>query len=357
MGRKLVVCLDGTDNQYAATNTNVVKLFAMIDRAKDDQLGYYQTGIGTMAPPGVWDKIQSWWMTRLDLAIAWLLNDHVCDAYRFLMQYYKEGDEIFIFGFSRGAYSARVLAAMLYKVGLLGAGNEELVPFAWKMFARQMDKDIYTGFRHTFARKVEVAFLGVWDTVSSVGWLWDPKHYQFTKENSIVKIFRHAVSLDERRAKFRQNLWTAEPPAGQDMLEVWFPGVHCDVGGGYKEQEAGLSKIALAWMVREAKAAGLRFNDKAVEFWLPAKTTPQSAAPDPAGPIHESLSSWWWIVEVMPKRDRDPRMNFRPHWIIPMGRPRYVHDGANIHEAVFERIARLQNYRPNNLPERYNQVA
>jgi len=356
MGRKLVVCLDGTDNKYAATNTNVVKLFAMVDRTKGDQLGYYQTGIGTMAPPGVWYKIQRWWMTRLDLAIAWLLEDHVCDAYRFLMQNYQEGDEIFVFGFSRGAYSARVLAAMLYKVGLLGTGNEELVPFAWDTFAREMNKDMYTGFRHTFARRVEVAFLGVWDTVSSVGWLWDPKHYQFTRDNPIVKTFRHAVSLDERRAKFRQNLWKADPPTGQDVLEVWFPGVHCDVGGGYKEEEAGLSKIALQWMVREAKAAGLRFQPKAVEEWLPSKSTQQSAAPDPLARAHESLSGLWWIVEIMPKLDRDPRRNFEPHWIIPLGRSRYVADGAKIHEAVFERKSHRSDYDPPNLPPTFTRV-
>ena len=82
MGRKLVVCLDGTDNKYAAKNTNVVKLFAMVDRNRDDQLGYYQTGIGTIAPPGVWDKFKAWWITRLDLAVAWLLDEHVLEIGR-----------------------------------------------------------------------------------------------------------------------------------------------------------------------------------------------------------------------------------------------------------------------------------
>src|SRR5271154_5759484 len=117
MGRNLVLCLDGTDNEYAATNTNVVKLYEMLDRGADDQLCYYQPGIGTFAPPGTWGKFKKWWITRLDLAVAWLLSEHVCDAYRFLMRYYREGDKIWIFGFSRGAYTARVLAGMLSKVG------------------------------------------------------------------------------------------------------------------------------------------------------------------------------------------------------------------------------------------------
>src|SRR5881628_3481381 len=143
MGRNLVVCLDGTNNEYAATNTNVVKLYEMLDRLGPDQITYYQTGIGTLGPPGVWDKAKRWLITRLDLAVAWLLEEHATAAYRFLMRYYQKGDEIYIFGFSRGAYTARVLAAMLFKVGLLSAGNEELVPFAWDVYNRQGDKEIY----------------------------------------------------------------------------------------------------------------------------------------------------------------------------------------------------------------------
>jgi uncharacterized protein (DUF2235 family) len=139
MGRNLVLCFDGTNNEYAATNTNVVKMYAMLDRTQDDQLTYYQPGIGTFAPPGVWGRVKRWFVTRLDLAIAWLLEEHVSDGYKFLMRYYRPGDRIYIFGFSRGAYTARVLAAMLHKVGLLTQGNEEMVPFAWNMFRRHSD--------------------------------------------------------------------------------------------------------------------------------------------------------------------------------------------------------------------------
>src|ERR1700758_324864 len=103
--RNIVLCLDGTSNQYSATNTNVVKLYAMLDR-RDGQLAYYQPGIGTSVPTGIWGRIKRWFIKQVDLAIAWLLEEHVCDAYRFLMRYYQEGDSIFIFGFSRGAYTA-----------------------------------------------------------------------------------------------------------------------------------------------------------------------------------------------------------------------------------------------------------
>src|SRR5260370_640161 len=101
MSKRIVICLDGTNNQYDATNTNVVKLYAMLDRTSTDQLAYYQPGIGTVAPVGMWNKFQGWFVTRLDLAVAWLLADHVCSAYRFLMRYYEDGDRIYIFGFSR----------------------------------------------------------------------------------------------------------------------------------------------------------------------------------------------------------------------------------------------------------------
>lgn len=358
MGRNLVLCFDGTNNKFATTNTNVVKLYAMLDRTQDDQLAYYQTGIGTFAPPGTWGKLKKWFITRLDLAVAWLLEEHVCDGYRYLMRYYRPGDQIYIFGFSRGAYSARALAAMLYKVGLLSEGNEELIPFAWDMFKQERDYEVYTDFRHTFSRKVTVHFLGLWDTVSSVGWAWNPQSLQFTKQNPIVEVVRHAVALDERRAYFVQNLWSQDPKEtkGQDVLQVWFPGVHCDVGGGYPEPEAGLSKDALKWMVEQAEVSGLRFLPKARDVILPAQDTSQNAAPNPTAIQHESLQGWWWIAEYIPKQIKDPTRGFATRWILHQGHHRFVADNANIHTSVFERMDKMPAYRPSNLPAKYQTI-
>jgi uncharacterized protein (DUF2235 family) len=354
MSRNLVLCLDGTSNRYAATNTNVVKLYAMLDRQRNDQIAYYQPGIGTFVPPGVWGAIKQWLVTRLDLAIAWLLSDHVTDAYRFLMRYYQDGDAIFIVGFSRGAYTARALAAMLHKVGLLTQGNEELIPFAWDMFKRERDQDIYDGFRRTFSRPVRVHFLGLWDTVSSIGWAFAPRHLPFTENNSSVDIVRHAISLDERRSYFVQNLWGSQPPT--DIDQVWFPGVHCDVGGGYPESESGLSAIALQWMAAEAEAAGLFLDPQMKADVLPQQITSAYAAPDPRAPAHESLTGLWWIVEYLPKRYKDPAANFAPRWMFHAGRPRYVTDDARIHVSVFVRIKSVPGYQPRNLPTRYQEV-
>jgi len=353
MGRNIVLCFDGTNNQYAATNTNVVKLYAMLDRTRNDQIAYYQPGIGTFAPPGVWGKLKRWLVTRLDLAIAWLLEDHVCSGYRYLMRYYQEGDRIFIFGFSRGAYTARALAAMLYKVGLLTQGNEELIPFAWNIFRRQRNQTIYRGFHHTFARMVPVHFLGLWDTVSSIGWMWNPQYLQFTANNPIVEVVRHAIALDERRAYFIQNLWGRDPDLHPDVAQVWFPGVHCDVGGGYRETEAGLSKIALQWMVDQAEAFGLRFQPKAKAEILPLQDTPKAAAQSATAPQHESLQGLWWLAEFVPKRFRNPARDFAATWMIHCGRPRYVPESSRIHISVLERQKQLATYRPKNIPAQY----
>lgn len=349
-GRKLVLCLDGTNNEYAATNTNVVKLYAMVDKSGTDQLAYYQPGIGTFAPPGVWGKTKRWFVTRLDLAVAWLLEDHVTSAYRYLMRYYQPGDQIFVFGFSRGAYTARALAAMLHKVGLLTSGNEELLPFAWDEFRRLHNDTTAAGFRATFARDVRVHFLGLWDTVSSVGWAWDPRTLPYTMHNPGVDTVRHAVSLDERRVSFQQNLWGEPPAPGQTVQQVWFAGVHSDVGGGYVEMESGLSKIPLAWMMGEAELAGLRFDPTMTAAILPVRDTEDYVAASVEGVQHESLRSWWWVPEFIPEKWRDPMDNWKPKWIIHRGRHRLLVGHCLLHESVVARKSKVPGYDPPNWP-------
>jgi uncharacterized protein (DUF2235 family) len=351
--RNLVLCLDGTSNKYGLNKTNVVKLYEILDRTTADQIAYYQPGIGTMPPPGVWVRIVRWYTKTLDLAIAWLLEDHVCDAYRFLMRFYRPDDAIFIFGFSRGSYTARALAAMIHKVGLLTQGNEELLPFAWATFKGRDNWEEAGGFKKTFSREIRVHFLGLWDTVSSVGWMWEPTHLQYTKDNPEVEVVRHAIALDERRAYFPQNRWTDKPRAGQDVLEAWFPGVHCDVGGGYPEMESGLSKTALRWMVGHAANAGLKIDAAAAARMLPGSDPADRAAPNVAAKIHESLQGFWWIAEYIPKRIKDPAANFATRWIIHGGQHRFVAEGVNIHTSVFERMKQVNTYRPSNLPKSY----
>ncbi len=356
MARNIVLCFDGTNNEYAATNTNVVKIYSMLDRSTPDQLAYYQPGIGTMPPPGLFGRLKRWIITKVDLAVALLLHDHVESGYRFLMRYYQAGDRIYIFGFSRGAYTARVLAGMLHKVGLLSSGNEELIPFAWGMYKKKVDDLTYLGFRDTFSREVGIYFLGLWDTVSSVGWATHPDSFQYTRSNPSVSIVRHAVALDERRRQFVQNLWTDKPSPGQNVRQVWFVGVHSDVGGGYIEPEAGLSKIALRWMVAEVENTGLRLDPTRKIAMMPERDTSQSAAPNPLAMKHESLRGWWWLVEWIPLPRRDPTKNYQTRWIIHSGRPRFVPENSSLHESILQRRDALDTYRPSNIPKTFERV-
>jgi len=335
--KKLVLCLDGTNNQYKKDNTNVVKLLAMLDKSAADQLVYYQPGIGTRLPPGVYGRLRTWLLTRADLAFASLLKHQVQDAYRFLMRYFEDGDEVYIFGFSRGAYTARVLAGMLHKVGLLAKGNEEMIPFAWDAYRPLRNFELAHGFRNTFGRKLNVRFLGLWDTVSSVRWAGREVSLPHTQSNPGVMMVRHAIAIDERRAYFRQNLWDATPPAGQDVREVWFAGVHCDVGGGYLESESGLSKIALRWMVVQVQSL-LAFHGPSVERMLPVASGPSCSAPSATATMHESLQGWWRVVEWLPRRWKNPAKNFSPSWILPLGRRRWMPAGACVHSSVVERM-------------------
>jgi uncharacterized protein (DUF2235 family) len=350
MGRNIVLCFDGTKNQYTTTtDTNVVKLYAMLDRSRSDQLAYYQPGIGTYLPPGAWGALRRWIVTRLDLAIAWLLQHHVTDAYRFLMRCYQEGDRIFIFGFSRGAYTAKVLSGMLNRVGLLSYGNEELIQFAWRAY-RSPNSDASGGFKIIFCRPVEVHFLGLWDSVSSVGWIWNPTFFYYTSDNPNVKVIRHAVALDERRSNFRPGLWRTTHTNNE---EVWFVGVHCDVGGGYSERESGLSKIPLKWMVDQAKLFGLYFDAERESDIIPKNDYSINAAPNAAAQMHESLKGLWWAAEYLPIAQRLPDREFAKRFTVHRGKHRYLSHGSKIHASVFERMKEIPTYRPPNIPADY----
>ncbi|KAK0386007.1 hypothetical protein NLU13_5844 [Sarocladium strictum] len=246
--RKLILCFDGTGNKFHGddSDSNILKIFRMLDREADDQYHYYQPGIGTYVVSGslshtsVRARFNSWYQKGKDSAVGSSFDQHVVGGYRFLMRFYNPGDEIYMFGFSRGSYIARFLAEMIDHIGLLSHGNEEMVKFAWKAFAQwqsrqmnssdgeQAEKDRETqremyrfmkGFRETFSRPVgRIQFLGLFDTVNSVprfetAWMQRSK-FPYTAKSS-AKVIRHAVSIDERRAKFRQDLMYQSHPRRQ----------------------------------------------------------------------------------------------------------------------------------------------
>ena len=198
----------------------------------------------------------------IGLAFGYGISDNIADAYQFLMrENFQTDDSVYFVGFSRGAYTARALCGMLHIIGLLREDNEGLIPYSIRMIKqRKIDFAVAADFKKTFCRECKPHFIGVWDTVSSVGWVYNVAHFPGTKatHNPDLRFIRHAVSIDERRAFFRQNLFGPPHDPEQDIKEVWFAGVHSDVGGSYPESESQLSKIALQWMICEAESAGLR---------------------------------------------------------------------------------------------------
>lgn len=204
------------------------------------------------------------------MAVGSGLGVHILDAYKFIMQTYKEGDKICLFGFSRGAYTARCLAGMIHKVGLLPAHNTAQIPFAYKYYKDEDDEEMSADFKKTFSIVVSVYFVGVFDSVASVGFI--PRMLPLSSTTTTGSVFfRHAMAIDERRAKFKtcryrekkgqgsNAEWKVmaemrdEPSSKTDVLEVWFAGCHADIGGGAVKNEVRhkLSQIPLRWMIRQ----------------------------------------------------------------------------------------------------------
>jgi hypothetical protein len=364
MPRNIVVCCDGTGNQYGAENSNVVKLYWTLP-APDKQIAYYHPGIGTMGARNALTAVGKWWTRVRGLAFGYGFSDNIADVYSFLMREFHPGDQIFIFGFSRGAYTARALCGVLHMFGLLTAGNEALIPYVLRLYKSNDPKkfDIADGFKRTFCVDCKPYFLGVWDTVSSVGWILDPinvksGHLPYTATLPDVPILRHAVSIDERRAFFRQNLIHEPVLPAQNLKQVWFAGVHSDVGGSYAESESGLAKIALRWMLCEAQSAGLMLDPQKVIDVLGGKIP--YAPPDPRAELHKSLGGFWWLGEFWPKRHFYPvpvpgqaKPDYKSDIRLNLARPRAIPAGAHIHQSVFDRMRDVPEYRPENLPQQH----
>jgi len=367
MAKNIVLCCDGTGNEYGDHNSNVVKLYSVLLKDDERQAAFYDPGVGTFSAPEALTRTARFITRALGLAFGLGITRNIEDACRFLMETYDPGDRLFLFGFSRGAYTARAIAAILHKCGLLERRNENLLEYAVRMFKNERRAYIYGGFKRTFARPCPIHFLGLWDTVKSVGWIYDPLTLPFTAFNPSVEIVRHAVSIDERRCFYRQNLWD-EDAQGQDVRQVWFAGAHSDVGGSYPERQSSLAQITLQWMIEEAEGAGLLVDRKRCRILIPGEGRPEiesvregeetyeayHARPDYRGPIHQSLNGLWWIPEFIPKLYHDPREKFRRKLMIPAGRRRWIPENSWIHESV---AMRMQDpslaYSPPNLPRRY----
>ncbi|MBP2315327.1 DUF2235 domain-containing protein [Azospirillum soli] len=354
MAKNVVVCCDGTANEFATNRTNVAKLFFTLVKNPIEQAVHYHPGVGTMEPPGALTRTGALLTRTAGLAFGYGLDRDVRDAYTFIADTFEDGDKLFLFGFSRGAYTVRAVAALLYMYGLIPKGNAPLVPYAVRMMwainrlrrkRRPGDADdprideyfrLAADFKVTFSRVCKPHFVGVWDTVSSVGWFTSPVSLPYTTYNSDIAIGRHAVAIDERRAFYRTHLWRLPPDANKhrnDIKQVWFPGVHCDVGGGYPEAESGLSKFPLEWMIAEAEAAGLKVDGGKVATIL-GRSRDGYARPDPDALLHQSMRGLWHLAEYAPK----PHWNGQAtQWRASLNRPRSWPERPLVHRVAWER--------------------
>jgi uncharacterized protein (DUF2235 family) len=398
VGKNIVILCDGTGNEIGVTISNVLKVFRVLDK-NEKQRVWYNAGVGTIGQQNAWTRFQQKLRGVFGLATGLGLDDHVLAAYRFLCSNYVKGDRIFLFGFSRGAYTVRALAGFIHVMGLFRPDQLNVAGYAWTAYKRSSAKDRSRSTQDKprsadsadkmtpleeawhFSRVIggkptPIEFVGVWDTVASV---IVPRYEQltfslqtlrFTRTNSSVKTFRQAMAIDERRRMFRLNAWTpsqkhAPNPfdraadVDQDVKQVWFAGVHADIGGGYRETESHLSKYPLAWMIEEAAAAGLEVNRAMVNHLVRGKdrggSTHHYQPPDVKGPLHRSMTFWWAIMEIVPKLAhwREWRKG-RPSILgvyFPLAEPRLIPKGAMIHQSAAARRAAGIGYAPVNWPD------
>ena len=332
MMKRLIVCSDGTwnnpdqeENGITAT-TNVFKIYNAIaehDTENDiEQLKYYHPGVG--GEGGIVDSI-------LGGAVGTGISRNICSAYHWLGSNYVEGDEIYLFGFSRGAFTARSLGSFLGS-GLLNLQGLESKD-SWSRVKVAYDKGYCTKnavpndwadpswkfFNNKDATPIH--FIGVWDTVGALGvpddleilnFFDDTSKWKFHDTNlgQHVKTGRHAMSIDEVRSSFSVTRW-ANTTSHSDAKEIWFPGVHSDVGGGYSNCD--LSNGALLWMIDECEAKGLKFR-AGIKDAIKA---------DPLGVMHNSYKGVFAKLRSRPRN-------------IPAMVPQ---NGAHFHESAIKRQA------------------
>ncbi|KAI9569194.1 hypothetical protein HD554DRAFT_2020868 [Boletus coccyginus] len=305
--RNLVVFIDGTSNKFGPENTNVVKLFRQVDTESEGstlkQFKNYWSGIGTQSE-SVLDHMGNKVNRLIEMAFAWNVENNVKDAYGWLVDKYEKGAQIYLFGFSRGAYQVRVLAGLIHEVRFWSichitvsqvyrACDRYRCIHTNKPKAREMATD----FKKAFCwQDVRIHFVGVWDTVSSVGLFKRDAFVSASVSMTNACYFRHALALDERRVKFmpeyfvEMNVHPNEKGNGtvnDHAEEVWFAGSHSDVHYLF---HAG--HVPLLWMRREASAKGLILNPEDIT-WIPDDVS--------HGRV-DSMKAAWWPFEVVPTR-------------------------------------------------------
>ncbi len=326
--RKIIICFDGTGNEVGDNESNILKLYKSL-KDNDDQITHYVPGVGTMDEPHLFN----WPLRQKARAIAGLafglgLEDDVLDAYRFLCRHYKskteknkdwsfeqrlkrkfsgekqtatrpkpQHDQIYIFGFSRGAYAGRVLAGFIHNFGLVSPEKLHMIPGAFRAYRAVTEHEKETDPSIVFKAlrrysdvlnpdtRVPIRALCLFDTVSSMVSFENPigrfisdyspmtlRRHANVLSNPSVRIVLHALATDERRSMFRPLFWQAggryfgnrwgneSAERQQYVRQRWFPGYHSDIGGSPRERESGIGKLTLLWMLDALEAAEHQAN-------------------------------------------------------------------------------------------------
>jgi len=341
MNKRIIICSDGTWNtpdqkqgdKYNPTNVvKTARAIAPVGKDGIPQVVFYDWGIGA----------DQWGLDRLTGgAFGTGLDKNIEDAYRFLMHNYKEGDEIFLFGFSRGAYTVRSLVGLIRNSGLLKKIFADKFEEAYNLYRNdeKPDSPKIQKFRKKYSQEVEIKFIGVWDTVGARGipiyglkWLrkrfksigWVKRRYEFhdVELSRIVKNAFHALAIDEKRKPFTPTLWKNKPKEGQKIEQVWFCGVHGDVGGGYVDCRLG--DITFMWMKEKAEECRLAFEEEYIKKVI---------HPDIRGKLHNSFKG---VLKLLGS------------YIRPIGK----YSTEFLHPSVIERYENHKPpYKPENLVE------
>ncbi len=334
MPKNVVVCSDGTGNTFDSRVTNVTRLVKnlVLDRPQD-QLVIYDQGVGTsgkrertarvsqdeglrfLDPPLSSGIDPGGWVGKIrGLAFGYGLKENVLQMYRELARLYEDGDRLFLFGFSRGAFTVRALAGLLHRCHLArGEGPEIDARFerSWELFQPMVADDEAVESLRTGNRPCPVNFLGVWDTVKSYGGL-KPVILPHLRHNPDVAHVRHALAIEERRAWFKPTTWglldldekgamTRIDPTqyvDQDVVEVWFTGCHSDVGGG--GDETATTRVALRWMLAEAASVESPLLVSDAGWTLLASEDDEGPLP-----IEQSWKLSWRLMEQIPRGEID----------------------------------------------------
>ncbi len=363
MSRNIILLSDGTGNGAAKRNkTNVWRLYDALDLHREDQIAFYDDGVGS----------QEFLPFKLiGGALGWGLKKNVRELYKFLCHNYRAGDRIYLFGFSRGAFTVRMLAGMIAYSGVYtGYESEQDLDKGARHNYNAFRSHFKTGLLTRLLRKKfgkttprptedtpDIEFIGVWDTVDAYGlpidelaYLWDkliyPIYFPDFILSSKVKKGCHALSVDDERKTFHPVLWDERKEATSNRLEqVWFPGVHSDVGGGYPEYTLAL--ITLDWMINKVEAKSTDVDKEGLHL-IEQRREEIHKHSDWHGPQHDSRALTGSYYRYSP-RDIEQLCNNKKNDIF-IGVPK-------IHRSVMERIAgNVVPYAPTGLPEKYEVV-